>query len=82
MRSTQRPSIVPCPPRVPMVDRPFPPRRHRWPTSSCARQPRKSRRESPRCRVDERRPNRRQLIRAQWALSAELIAPYCDKEAA
>jgi hypothetical protein len=157
MRSTQRPSIVPCPPRVPMVDRPFPPSRHRWPTSSSARQPRKSRRESPRCRVDERRPtptsrtsdllpqrppgehdgdpgaraitssrldggsrmsqsgrssieelqdlgerlarerqelravgaskrrleaNRRQLIRAQWALSAELIARYCDKEAA
>jgi hypothetical protein len=26
--------------------------------------------------------NRRQLIRAQWALSAELIARYCDKEAA
>jgi hypothetical protein len=44
------PQCVPFPPRVPMVDRPFPPRRHRWPTSSCARQPRKSRWESPRLR--------------------------------
>jgi hypothetical protein len=35
--------MCPFPPRVPMVDGPFPPRRHRWPTSSCARQSRKSR---------------------------------------
>src|SRR5205814_64232 len=29
----------PFPARVPVVDRSFPPRRHRWPTSSCARRP-------------------------------------------
>jgi hypothetical protein len=47
MRSTERPSMCPFSPRVSMVDGPFPPRGHRWPTSGCARQPRKSRSESP-----------------------------------
>jgi hypothetical protein len=50
MRSPSGPPNVSFPPRVPLDDGPFPPRRHRCPISSCARQPRKSRWESPRLR--------------------------------
>jgi len=65
MRSTQRLSMCPFPPRVPMVDGPFPPRRHRWPTSRCARRPRKSRWEGPRLRRSRPDAPHRSLLPAR-----------------
>src|SRR6266545_4100578 len=83
MRSTRRPSTCPFPPRVPMVDRPFPPRRHRWPTSSCARQPRKSRWENGLVRGERPAsrplgnavcsPKRRELDTGRWRMKAIVV---------
>src|SRR5581483_10209022 len=83
MRSIQRPSMCPYPLRVPTVDRPFPPRRHRWPTSSCARQPRKSRCENGVVRGERPAPRplgnavcspkRRELDIGRWRMKAIVV---------